>query len=115
MIAPAPLAVLKKGLDNIRKQFNERRIQLQNRLNKKEKISDEDERWLDGEGNLVDEQQVIDELETASDYERGLGRMDEGKKSIVQRLIQLSKVKSAVEPQLPSKKRKRKSRNKLDK
>lgn len=36
------------------------------------------------EANFVNEQQVIDELENASDYERGLGRMDKKKKGIVQ-------------------------------
>jgi hypothetical protein len=36
-----------------------------------------DEEWLDHEANMVDEQCILDELEAASDYERGLKRLGE--------------------------------------
>ena len=36
--------------------------------------------------NTVDEQCVIDELEAASDYERGLARLDDGGRAIVKKL-----------------------------
>lgn len=42
-----PLEVLKKGLSSLKKHVDARRKGLQGRLAKKEKISDEDERWLD--------------------------------------------------------------------
>ena len=42
------------------------------KLSQKESISSADERWLDNEGNIVDEQRVLDDLEAASDYERGV-------------------------------------------
>ena len=38
----------------------------------KEKISTEEEEWLDNTANLVDKEAIIDLLETASDYEHGL-------------------------------------------
>jgi hypothetical protein len=46
----------------------------------------EDETWLDTVGNLVKEDHAIETLETASDYERGLGRMGEQEKGVVQTL-----------------------------
>lgn len=57
----------------------------------KTKISEEDEEWLDrGDGNMVDEVHVIDELERASNYERGLERLDKKSKAVVQRLRELA-------------------------
>jgi len=43
----------------------------------KRTISSADEHWLDHEANIVDEQRVIENLEAASDYERGLARLDD--------------------------------------
>ena len=40
---------------------------LLDRLAKKEQLSDDDENWLDNDGNLVIER-VIDTLDTASDF-----------------------------------------------
>jgi hypothetical protein len=45
-----------------------------------------DEQWLDNEANTVDEQQVLDTLESASDYEWGLECLDDGRKAIVKKL-----------------------------
>jgi hypothetical protein len=44
------------------------------------------EYWLDREGNTVDEQRVIEILEAASDYERGVEGLDEPGKAIVKKL-----------------------------
>ena len=41
---------------------------------------------MDHEANTVDEQHVIDGLEAASDYERGLTRIDNGGRAIVKKL-----------------------------
>ncbi|GAW02276.1 DDE-domain-containing protein [Lentinula edodes] len=80
-MAHHPLAALKEGLAKLRKQYEERHNILKSKLAKKEKISNEDEQWLDKEGNLVEEEQLINDLENASDYERGLERLDEKKQS----------------------------------
>jgi hypothetical protein len=44
----------------------------------------EDEEWLDNDANLVDEICVLNLLKNALDYERGLGRLDEKEKGVVQ-------------------------------
>ena len=40
-------------------------------------ISSQDEQWLDHDANLVDEEQVLEALENASDYNRGFKRLDD--------------------------------------
>ncbi|KAF8268944.1 hypothetical protein EI94DRAFT_1726481 [Lactarius quietus] len=49
-------------------------------------ISEIDEEWLDGDGNLIGEERVVQDLEEASDYERGLERLDMESRGIVQKL-----------------------------
>jgi hypothetical protein len=63
---------------------------LEARLAEKKSISSQDERWLDHDTNLVDEQLVLEALENASDYERGLERLDEEQKSVVRRLREVA-------------------------
>ena len=69
-----PLDMLKKGLSKLKDSIKERKGNLLACLNRKEKISDEDEEWLDNASNVVDEEAVVDfELqENASDCEHGL-------------------------------------------
>lgn len=50
---------------------------------------------MDNTGNLVDEEHVVDILDKTSDYERGLGRLGQEEKSIVQKLMQLAGAGSA--------------------
>jgi hypothetical protein len=45
-----------------------------------------DERWLDHEANTVEEERILHDLEKASDYERGLERLDEDGKAIMKKL-----------------------------
>ncbi|KAJ6608161.1 hypothetical protein B0H10DRAFT_2227081 [Mycena sp. CBHHK59/15] len=83
-MAPHPsLARLKKGLSNLKENFKKRRDALQERLNKQEKISPADEAWLDNDANQVDADAVVDKLENASDYERGLSRLDSAEIRVV--------------------------------
>ncbi|OJA13138.1 hypothetical protein AZE42_03647 [Rhizopogon vesiculosus] len=50
-------------------------------------ISSQDGSWLDHDANLVDEQQALEVLEDASDYERGFDRrLDEAQKGAVRSL-----------------------------
>ena len=49
-------------------------------------ISSVDEQQLDNEANTVDKKHVIDILEEASDYERGMARLDNKGKAIVIKL-----------------------------
>ena len=85
-MAPKPLDVLKKGLDNFSKKTKTRKEALNLKLSQKESISEADEHWLDYEANTIDEERILHNLETASDYERGFERLDEDGKAIVKKL-----------------------------
>ena len=77
----------KKAFQSL-KTIKERKDNLLTCLNMKEKISDEDEEWLDNAGNMVDEEAVVDLLENASDYEHCLTRLQvtSQQKTLVEKL-----------------------------
>ena len=50
--------------------------ELDTKLQRKEPISSSDEHWLDNDANTVNEHCVLDTLESALDYERGLEPLD---------------------------------------
>ena len=83
-----PLDLLKKGLSKLKDSIKERKDNLLACLNRKEKISDEDEEWLDSAGNVVDEEAVVSLLENASDYEHGLTQLQvtSQQKTLVEKL-----------------------------
>ena len=56
----------------------------------KRSSSSQEEKWLDNEANLMDEQQVLEALEKASDNERGLSQLDEVKKGVVRKLQEVA-------------------------
>ena len=85
-MAQKPLEILKKGLAKFSKKIKERKDALEAKLSQKETILADDEHWLDHEANTVDEQRVIDNLEAASDYERGFSRLDDAGKAVVRKL-----------------------------
>lgn len=97
-----PINILKKGLKKLQNQIGEWKSQLEAKLKANQPISDIDSEWLDNTGNLVDEEHVVDTLDNASDYERGLERMGLQDKAIVQKL----KVLAEGAVTAPSKKRK---------
>ncbi|GLB34609.1 putative DDE superfamily endonuclease [Lyophyllum shimeji] len=105
-----PLDVLKAGLAKLKKHTKARKDDLLARLRKQEKISSADERWLDTDGNLVDEEAIVDLLENASDFDRGLQRLNSQQKSLVEKLKELgSSIKKAT---VPGNKRKRPAEHK---
>ena len=81
-----PLNALKKAFSKLKKSFEKCRKDFLDRLAKNEQLSDDDENWLDNNGNLVNEQRVIDTLDTASDFKRGLERLSDEEKAALQRL-----------------------------
>ena len=87
---------LKKGLHTLRNQVQERKSRIKSDQKAGKAISESDEDWLDGEGNLVDEERVVQDLEEASDYKRGLGRLDAEGRGIVQKLQVLGGGQSAA-------------------
>jgi hypothetical protein len=70
-MAVKALNILKKGLNTLEKQVKNHKEGLLAILAEKKTISSEDKAWLNHEVNMVDEQQVIEALKTALDYERG--------------------------------------------
>ena len=85
-MAPKPLDILKNGLDKFSKKIKTRKEALTLKLSQRESISSADEKWLDQEANTIDAERILHDLEAASDYERGLERLDEGGKAIVKKL-----------------------------
>jgi hypothetical protein len=75
------LNALKNALSKLKRLAEKRRKDLLDHLAKKEKLSEDDETWLDTAGNLVDEECVIDALDTASDFERGVERLSDNEKA----------------------------------
>ena len=71
-----PLRILKKGLAKLRHQVQSWKTRLESELKACLPISDADQEWLDNDGNLIDEERVVDALDHASDYERGLERLN---------------------------------------
>ena len=85
-MAPSSLNILKKGLEKLENAVKDRKQKLEASLAEKRTISSVDEQWLDNEANTVDEKRVIDILEDASDYERGVSRLDDKAKAVVMKL-----------------------------
>jgi hypothetical protein len=81
-----PLEVLKKGLKSLRNKVKAKRDRLLAQLADRKSISSSEEHWLDNDGNLVVEEHILDTLERASDYERGIERLDDEGKAVVMKL-----------------------------
>lgn len=70
-----PVEILKKGLSKLQNQTHDWKAHLQACLQAGQSISNSDEKWLDHDGNLVDEEQLVDDLNNASDYNQRLKRL----------------------------------------
>ncbi|KAJ7648925.1 hypothetical protein B0H17DRAFT_1215458 [Mycena rosella] len=84
------LKTLRKGLATLKEGVKKRKDALALRLKKREKISKEDEVWLDNAANHVDEDALIVTLENTSDSERGLSHLDSKQKGMVQKLKEIA-------------------------
>ena len=85
-----PLEILKKGFTQLSNKIQVRKDELNAKLARKEAILSSDEEWLDNEGNIVDEQCILNILESAPDYEKGVEQLDNKGKAIVQKLRELA-------------------------
>ena len=90
-MAPKPLEILRKGLDNLRKKNSAKRDHLLAQLADKKSISSLDEHWLDNDVNITKEQFLLDTLDKESDYERGVENLDDKGKAIVMKLRELAR------------------------
>jgi hypothetical protein len=77
---------LEKGLKLLKNRIKERKDVIVAKLNRKEKVSSDDETWLDNEGNTVDEDRVVDVLKRAHTPERVLNEIDAADKEVVRKL-----------------------------
>jgi hypothetical protein len=84
------LARLKSGLSALKKTVQKWRDALTERLKKEEKLSEAEEAWLDNDANHVEEDALMDKLENASDFERGLSRLDSREAGLVEKLKELA-------------------------
>lgn len=94
-----PLDALKKGLRRLRDQSSLRKALLEDALKAGKPISAEDEDWLDNAGNLVDEEQLIDKLDKAVDYESTCKTLNPQEMLVVERLMGF--VNHNVDPENP--------------
>ncbi|KAF7347008.1 DDE-domain-containing protein [Mycena venus] len=96
-MAPTPLEVLKKGFTTLKSHVNKRKKALEDRLRRNERIDDADAEWLDDQANLVDEQRALQDLENASDYERGVSRLSSAGEAAVRRMTEFAQgIKTSV-------------------
>ena len=83
------LSILKSGLTELNQTTNTRRKELLSQLQKQGKILAEDEEWLDGEANLIDEAAVVELLEKASNYQDGFAKLTGQQRYLVEKLEKL--------------------------
>ena len=81
-----PLEVLQKGLITLSDHVKKKKDELQGQLAERKSTSAEDEHWLDHDANLVDEQRVLEALESAPDYEQGFANLDDEQRGLVMKL-----------------------------
>lgn len=77
---------LKNGLKILSRSIKKRQESLKGRLSRGETLSPEDENWLDNEGNLIEEQRVVERLTSTSNYQQELEKLNDTEKGIVERL-----------------------------
>ena len=87
---PNSLDILRKGLTKLVASVGTRRDALKAILVKSEPISTSDKLWLDNKANTIDEERVVEALESASDYEQGISKLDEAGKAVVHKLRELA-------------------------
>lgn len=83
---PNPLQILKRGFSELFGKIKERKDKLNAKLSQGEAISPSDEQWLDNEGNTIDEERILEALESALDYNRAIAELDSNGQDIVRKL-----------------------------
>ena len=84
------IKILENGLAKLWQQIQGQKAKLEAELKAGKPISNTDEEWLDGTGNLVDEEQVLNILAHASDYEQAFTSLNSHDKTIVKKLENLA-------------------------
>ncbi|KAJ3717029.1 hypothetical protein C8R42DRAFT_724670 [Lentinula raphanica] len=84
------LEILEKGLTTLKNWVEARWKDLTAWLGHKEMLTDGEERWLDNEGNTVDEEKLVDKLRDAASYKDALQRLSVMEKETVKKLRELA-------------------------
>jgi len=84
------IKILEKGLVKLRQQVHGRKAKLKAALKTGKPISDTDQEWLDGTGNLVDEERVFDILAHALNYEQMFAGLNPHDKAVAEKLAENS-------------------------
>ena len=74
----------------LKKSFEKHRKHLLECLAQKEKLSKTDVEWLDNEGNLINEEHVLETLDAASDFEQGVKQLLDDERAAFERLKQVA-------------------------
>ncbi|CDO68936.1 hypothetical protein BN946_scf185000.g79 [Trametes cinnabarina] len=79
---------LRKGLGILEAQISTRKVQLNTRINEKQKLTEEEETWLDNQANTIDKVRVLDVLSdiSASDLKTTIEKLPPELKVTLKRL-----------------------------
>ena len=86
----SPIDVLWKGLKKLEDQHKDQKEKLLAMLKAKRMISKDDQDWLDGAANLVDEERVVEALESATDYDGAVHTLNARDQVVFDRLTKLA-------------------------
>ena len=82
-----PIDYLWKGLKKLESQHQGRKEKLLAELKAKKTISEDDQEWLDGAANFVDEECIIEALESEADYESAMRTLSASNQVIFDKLM----------------------------
>ena len=85
----SPVAILRQGLKSLENQHEGRKEKLLADLKARRPISEDDQDWLDGAANLVDEARLVDMLENVADYKSGVRTLNASDRIIFDKLLEL--------------------------
>ena len=85
--ANASLPQLKAGLALLKKEAKAEKTQLEERLKCCEKLTNEEEKWLDNTGNYVDEERLIADLEGAAVFSEAFSKLSKEQKACFHMLV----------------------------
>ena len=94
--SPLEIQILKKGLAKLSGNIRNRKDRLTAKLSRGETISLSDEQWLDNEGNTIDEERILDVLQSAPDYGKAVDQLSDNEKAIVKKLREWAGVSAKV-------------------
>ena len=81
------LDAAKQGFLRLKERIEPRLRHIKKKREDKEPLTQSEDEWVDGEGNIVDEEILVDELDRASDPDRAAAKLDERQAHTLKRLL----------------------------